>query len=181
MAWSTAISTCSAKTPTVTGGTWKLATKDEWDLMISAAGSYNALHDGFSSVGGTNMQWSSTYYYWSSTEYDSGRAWNYNFSGGSWYSDLKENCNYVRACLAFDFNAPVTKMADNWYMISRQTQTRQSDWTALSAGSTTGRTLDRRRQRPHHPGHGVSLHPLRHNAYLHGSQCQRTDGRRCRH
>ena len=39
MAWSTAISTCSAKTPTVTGGTWKLATKDEWDLMISAAGS----------------------------------------------------------------------------------------------------------------------------------------------
>ncbi len=141
MAWSTAISTCSAKTPTVTGGTWKLATKDEWDLMISAAGSSNALHDGFSSVGGTNMQWSSTYYYWSSTEYDSGRAWNYNFSGGSWYSDLKENCNYVRACLAFDFNAPVTKMADNWYMISRQTQTRQSDWTALSAGSTTGRTL----------------------------------------
>ncbi len=141
MAWSTAISTCSAKTPTVTGGTWKLATKDEWDLMISAAGSSNALHDGFSSVGGTNMQWSSTYYYWSSTEYDSDRAWNYNFSGGSWYSDLKENCNYVRACLAFDFNAPVTKMADNWYMISRQTQTRQSDWTALSAGSTTGRTL----------------------------------------
>ena len=141
MAWSTAISTCSAKTPTVTGGTWKLATKDEWDLMISAAGSSKALHDGFSSVGGTNMQWSSTYYYWSSTEYDSGRAWNYNFSGGSWYSDLKENCNYVRACLAFDFNAPVTKMADNWYMISRQTQTRQSDWTALSAGSTTGRTL----------------------------------------
>ena len=141
MAWSTAISTCSAKTPTVTGGTWKLATKDEWDLMISAAGSYNALHEGFSSVGGTNMQWSSTYYYWSSTEYDSGRAWNYKFSGGSWYSDLKENCNYVRACLAFDFNTPVTKMADNWYMISRQTQTRQSDWTALSAGSTTGRTL----------------------------------------
>ena len=142
MAWSTAISTCSAKTPTVTGGTWKLATKDEWDLMISAAGSYNALHDGFSSVGGTNMQWSPTYYYWSSTEYDSGYAWSYNFSGGSWHSnDPKENCNYVRACLAFDFNTPVTKMADNWYMISRQTQTRQSDWTALSAGSTTGRTL----------------------------------------
>ena len=142
MAWSTAISTCSAKTPTVTGGTWKLATKDEWDLMISAAGSSNALHDGFSSVGGTNMQWSPTYYYWSSTEYDSGYAWSYNFSGGSWHSnDPKENCNYVRACLAFDFNTPVTKMADNWYMISRQTQTRQSDWTALSAGSTTGRTL----------------------------------------
>ena len=143
MAWSTAISTCSAKTPTVTGGTWKLATKDEWDLMISDAGSYKALHDGFSSVGGTNMQWSSSYYYyWSSTEYDSGHAWSYNSNGDSWYSsDAKENCNYVRACLAFDFNTPVTKMADNWYMISRQTQTRQSDWTALSAGSTTGRTL----------------------------------------
>ena len=111
--------------------------------MISAAGSYNALHDGFSSVGGTNMQWSSSnYYYWSSTEYDSDHAWSYNSNGDSWHSnDHKDNCNYVRACLAFDFNTPVTKMADNWYMISRQTQTRQSDWTALSAGSTTGRTL----------------------------------------
>ena len=88
------------------------------------------------------MQWNSTYYYWSSTEYDSDHAWSYNSNGDSWHSnDHKDNCNYVRACLAFDFNTPVTKMADNWYMISRQTQTRQSDWTALSAGSTTGRTL----------------------------------------
>ncbi len=31
--------------------------------------------------------------------------------------------------------------ADNWDVVYWQTQTKQSDWTALSAGSTTGRTL----------------------------------------
>ncbi|WP_294748277.1 hypothetical protein, partial [uncultured Prevotella sp.] len=31
--------------------------------------------------------------------------------------------------------------ADEWDVVYRQTQTKQSDWTALSAGSTTGRTL----------------------------------------
>ena len=31
--------------------------------------------------------------------------------------------------------------ADEWATVYRQTQTKQSDWTALSAGSTTGRTL----------------------------------------
>ena len=30
---------------------------------------------------------------------------------------------------------------DGWEAVYRQTQTKQSDWTALSAGSTTGRTL----------------------------------------
>ena len=31
--------------------------------------------------------------------------------------------------------------ADEWDVVYRQTQTKQSDWTALSAGSTTGQTL----------------------------------------
>ena len=31
--------------------------------------------------------------------------------------------------------------ADEWDAVYTQTQTKQSDWTALSAGSTTGRTL----------------------------------------
>lgn len=102
MDWSTAQTTCAAHTAPFTGGTWKLASKDEWDNMISAAGSYSALHDGFSSVGGTNMQ---SDYYWSSTEYDDSDYAlyydDYNYNPGDWDHDVKECDLYVRACLAF--------------------------------------------------------------------------------
>ena len=99
MEWSTAIETCAAHTAPFTGGTWKLATKDEWDNMIYAAGSYSALHDGFSSVGGTNMQ---SDFYWSSTEYDSDFAWYYDdYNQEDWDNGDKIYGLYVRACLAF--------------------------------------------------------------------------------
>ena len=98
MNWSTAQTTCDAHTPAITGGKWMLASKGEWNNMISAAGSYSALRDGFSSVGGTNMESGG---YWSSTEDDSSDAWNYYFSNGLW-SDVSKNWNRcVRACLAF--------------------------------------------------------------------------------
>ena len=98
MDWSTAISTCAAHTPAFTGGTWKLATKDEWTNMITAAGNYTDLRTGFSSVGGSNLQ---SDLYWSSTEYKSNFAWGYDF-----YYEYGDNFgkveNYrVRACLAF--------------------------------------------------------------------------------
>ena len=97
--WSTAQTVCAAHTAPFTGGTWKLATKDEWDNMINAAGSYSALHDGFSSVGGTNMQED---YYWSSTEYDSDFAWYYDgYNEEDWDNGDKVYNLYVRACLAF--------------------------------------------------------------------------------
>ena len=98
MNWSTAIETCAAHTPAITGGTWKLATKDEWSNMISAAGSHTALRDGFSSVGGTNMK--EDYPYWSSTENGSDNVWIYSFSYGIW-SKNNNSVGYVRACLAF--------------------------------------------------------------------------------
>ena len=99
MNWGTAISTCAAHTPAFTGGTWKLATKDEWTNMITAAGSDTALRDGFTSVGGTNLQ---SYFYWSSTEYSSSNVWDYVFSTGIWsYSSKDKDYVYVRACLAF--------------------------------------------------------------------------------
>ena len=100
MSWSTAIEKCAAHTPAFTGGTWKLATKDEWNSMITAAGSYSALRDGFSSVGGTNMQ---SDVYRSSTEDGSDKAWYYVFIDGygDWYADSKDDALYVRACLAF--------------------------------------------------------------------------------
>ncbi len=93
--WCSACNTSKA----VTGATWLLASKDQWDYMLGAngAGSYTALRDGFTSVGGTNMQ---SVGYWSSTE-DSSNAWIYAFGSGTWYSGSK-NLNYnVRACIAF--------------------------------------------------------------------------------
>ena len=100
MTWNTAKSTCSGKTPTITGGTWKLASQDEWNQMINAVGGYAALRDGFSSVGGTNMQSS---YYWSSTPTGYDCAWACNFSTGNWDDAYADNytTEYVRACLAF--------------------------------------------------------------------------------
>ena len=64
------ITACNNKNTSmpVVGGTWKLASKSEWDKMISAAGSGEALFEGFSSVGGTDM----LTYYWSSETDESG-------------------------------------------------------------------------------------------------------------
>ena len=64
------ITACNNKNTSmpVVGGTWKLASKSEWDKMISAAGSGEALFEGFSSVGGTDM----LTYYWSSEMDESG-------------------------------------------------------------------------------------------------------------
>ena len=86
MIWSTAISTCSAKNTSlaVTGASWMLPSKAQWDKMISAAGSYTALRDDFSSVGGTNMQ--EELYWSSSTLDDSSYAWSYSFYSGNWVS-----------------------------------------------------------------------------------------------
>ncbi len=83
--------------------------------MISAAGSYSALRDGFSSVGGTNMQSGN---YWSSTESGSSNAWDYLFDFGVWYIDDKGGGSYVRACLAFTVeqgsaSVPVTAITLN--------------------------------------------------------------------
>ena len=102
LAWQEAINLCSAKntsTP-VTGATWLLASKDQWDYMLGAngAGSYTALRDGFSSVGGSNMQ---SGLYWSSTEHGSDEAWCYVFNDGHWGYNQKNNYCSARACLAF--------------------------------------------------------------------------------
>ena len=99
MEWRPAIETIAAHTAPFTGGTWKVASKDEWSNMITAAGSYSALRDGFSSVGGTNMQ--SDSYYWSSTESGSDFAWFYSFDSGYWDDNARNGGLSVRAVLAF--------------------------------------------------------------------------------
>ncbi len=104
MNWETAKTRCSGKnastsTP-VTDATWLLASKDQWNYMINAAGDYTALCDGFSGItGASNLQSNN---YWSSTESASDRAWNYSFFMDLWGNGLKSLDDiYVRACLAF--------------------------------------------------------------------------------
>ena len=99
----TAAEWCSAwntnTTMGVTGGTWQLPSKDQWEKMINAAGGYAALRDGFSSVGGDNLQ---SVIYWSSTEGDTGTAWGFEFGNCNCYQFTLNDAVYrVRACLAF--------------------------------------------------------------------------------
>ena len=99
----TAAEWCSAwnTSKTVTGATWLLASKDQWNYMLGAsgAGSYTALRDGFSGIAGASNM--TTDNYWSSTESESSKAWCYGFGGGGWASSLKVMDHKVRACLAF--------------------------------------------------------------------------------
>ena len=84
----------------ITGATWLLASKTQWDNMISAAGSASNLSNAFSAVGGTNLQ---AYSYWSSTPNHGGSAaWFYYFPTSSWqwtYLNQDETGRYIRACL----------------------------------------------------------------------------------
>ena len=106
MEWSTATgaSGAAAHTPAAptTTSSWMLPSKDQWNKMITAAGGYTALRDGFSGIAGaSNLQ---SNFYWSSTEDDSNNAnaWLYRFSNGQWYHDSKGYGDIrVRACLAF--------------------------------------------------------------------------------
>ena len=93
-------------TKTITGGTWMLPSKDQWNKMINACknvlgtkNDYRDLRDGFNGISGaSNLQ---SAYYWSSTEVNSDNAWDCNFLNGNWDSDYKDYYCRVRACLAF--------------------------------------------------------------------------------
>lgn len=106
MNWATAKSTCEAKTPAFTNGTWKLPTKDEWNQMFIANGgnedSYDGLNTAIITAGGTAFQ-DGTVDYWSSSEYNSDQAYYAQFYYGYplWLNDWRVNVKLVRACLAF--------------------------------------------------------------------------------
>ena len=101
----TAAEWCSAwnTSKPVTDAEWLLASKDQWNYMLgtNGAGSSTTLLDGFTSVGGSNLE---SQDYWSSTEYESNtdEAWMFNF-GYDWWYDYSKGTAYpqVRACLAF--------------------------------------------------------------------------------
>ena len=84
---------------------WFLPTGYQWNQMINACknvlGTKNScedLRDGFSGIGGTNLQWGN---YFSSTEWDEYNAWYYYFYNGKWGGIYKYNSCYVRSALAF--------------------------------------------------------------------------------
>ena len=103
--WNTALNACSDKNTSlaVTNATWFLPSKDQWTTLKNAVGNHNALRDGFSSVGGTNMVQGQ---YWSSTPTSSTGALYVNFAnhviyGFSWTGANRSEVVNVRACLAF--------------------------------------------------------------------------------
>ena len=105
MNWSTAITTAAAHTPAVTGYSWKLPTKEEWNLMFSAnggsEGSYTGLNTALAAAGGNSSKLQDDIY-WSSTPYDEANAWYVHLYEGTHWNMLGKGINgQVRACLAF--------------------------------------------------------------------------------
>jgi hypothetical protein len=103
--WATAISTCEAKTPAFTNGTWHLPSQAEWNQMFSANGgdeeSYGGLNTAINTAGGTALLEKGTGY-WSSTP-DGSKA-NYVYliiDVADWRSGNVNLAKQVRACLAF--------------------------------------------------------------------------------
>ena len=104
MNWSTATgaSGAAAHTPAAPSpmtSSWMLPGRDQWNKMITAAGGYGALRDGFSGIAGASNLQSGDY--WSITEYDSSSARYYNFGSGYWGFNSEGYVYLVRACLAF--------------------------------------------------------------------------------
>ena len=107
MNWNTAITTAAAHTPAVTGYSWKLPTKEEWNLMFSAnggsEGSYTGLNTALAAAGGDGSKLQDDIY-WSSTPYDEANAWYVHLYEGTHWSKLGKGKNgQVRACLAFGY------------------------------------------------------------------------------
>ena len=108
MNWSTAVSTCESKTPTVTGAKWCLPSQDQWKQMFKANGgndaSYTVLNTTITTAGGTTLPMDAAY--WSSSESSPGsvayRVW-LNGGSASWYTAGEDEwySYQVRACLAF--------------------------------------------------------------------------------
>jgi hypothetical protein len=102
--WATAKSTCEAKTPAFTNGTWHLPSQAEWNQMLSANGgdeeSYTGLNAAINTAGGTTLLGGKGY--WSSTPNGSNAYYVWLQDGDTDWRSLNVNIGrQVRACLAF--------------------------------------------------------------------------------
>lgn len=107
MNWSTAVSTCGAKTA-ITGAKWCLPSQDQWKQMFKANGGneekYTGLNNALAAAGGNDSKLQEDDYYWSSSESSPGvNAYIVVLSGDEayWGSDGEGSGHPVRACLAF--------------------------------------------------------------------------------
>jgi hypothetical protein len=103
--WATAKSTCEAKTPAFTGGTWKLPSQAEWNQMFSANGGDEercyGLNAAITTAGGTALLEGGTGY-WTSTSNGSNVWYVWLMDGDTdWRSGNVNLAKQVRACLAF--------------------------------------------------------------------------------
>ena len=101
MNWNAANTACTNKntSATVESASWMLPSRTQWETMGATSSTYTTLRNGFTSVGGSNLQ---SGYYWSSTGVASYYAWSYSFDIGGWRDGSKDNAYLrVRACLAF--------------------------------------------------------------------------------
>ena len=104
MDWNNAKTACTNKntSATVKSASWMLPSRTQWETMGATGSTYTTLRNGFTSVGGSNLD---SDYYWSSSEYEndpSNDAWTFYFNNGSWDEFFKSmNSILVRACLAF--------------------------------------------------------------------------------
>lgn len=109
MNWSTATgaSGAAAHTPVVTGSTWKLPSKAEWNQMFrddadADIANYMSLNYALDAAGGTALPESYSYY-WSSTEFEGDIAYVELDCGSANWSNTRDEDEdrLVRACLAF--------------------------------------------------------------------------------
>lgn len=103
--WATAKSTCEAKTPAFTNGTWHLPSQAEWNQMFKANGGDEercyGLNTAITTAGGTALLEGGTGY-WSSTPNGSNAWYVWLMDGDTdWRSAPVAIGRQVRACLAF--------------------------------------------------------------------------------
>jgi hypothetical protein len=103
--WSTAMSTCGAKTA-ITGAKWCLPSQDQWKQMFKAnggnEGSYTGLNTTITTARGTALPEYAGY--WSSSESRPGVDAYFvflNYVYADWMWGSEDSDNQVRACLAF--------------------------------------------------------------------------------
>jgi hypothetical protein len=117
--WATAKSTCEAKTPAFTNGTWHLPSQAEWNQMFSANGGDEercyGLNAAITTAGGTALLEGGTGY-WSSTLDGSNVKYVWFMDGDTdWRSGNVNLAKQVRACLAFTVEqaAPASTTLNN--------------------------------------------------------------------
>ncbi|MBR1499060.1 MAG: hypothetical protein IJ615_05465 [Bacteroidaceae bacterium] len=125
------INRCASKNNSfpVAGGTWKLATKDEWDTMFNAAGGAGSLRTSFGSVGGSDM---TQHPYISSSLHPktNSRYYFYMFSGWytGWSTDKVDLAGILRPCLSFN-------------LLTLYTIGTTNEWNAFCAAVNNGDTF----------------------------------------